>query len=70
MFGYMDMNMTLFHGFSMFIFWLVLFFIIFSLFNKKDSTEKKESALDILKKRLAKSEISKEEYEKLKKTIN
>ncbi|MGM0518924.1 MAG: SHOCT domain-containing protein [Campylobacterota bacterium] len=69
MFGYMDMNMTLFHGFSMFIFWLVFFFIIVSIFTKKEST-KNESALDILKKRLAKGEISKEEYDELKKTIN
>jgi len=67
MFGYMDMNMTIFHGLTMFIFWFVLFYILFSIFNEKGS--KKDTALDILKKRLAKGEISKEQFESMKSSI-
>lgn len=67
MFAYMDMSMTMFHGFAMFIFWIILFFILFSLINKKEN--KKDSAIDILKKRLAKGEITKEQYEEIKKTL-
>lgn len=68
MIGYMNMNMTLFHGIAMFIFWFVLIFLLFSIFTKENKKEK-ESALDILKKRLAKGEISKEQYEDIKKSI-
>ncbi|MGA1931729.1 SHOCT domain-containing protein [Arcobacter sp. YIC-464] len=67
MFAYMDMNMTIFHGFAMFIFWIIIFFILFSLLNKKE--HKKDSAIEILQKRLAKGEISKEQYEEIKKTL-
>tara|TARA_B100001063_G_C16745612_1_gene547303 strand:+ start:239 stop:445 length:207 start_codon:yes stop_codon:yes gene_type:complete len=67
MFGYMDMNMTLFHGLGMFIFWIIIFFLLFSIFGK-DKNEK-ESAVDILKKRLAKGEITKEQYEEIKKSL-
>ena len=67
MFAYMNMNMTLFHGLTMFIFWFVLFYILFSIFRDKE--DKEESALNILKKRYSKGEISKEQFEEMKKTI-
>ena len=66
MFGFMDMGMTMFHGFWMFIFWIILFFIIFSLFSKD---KENQSAIDILKKRFAKGDITKEEFESMKKTL-
>lgn len=43
------MNMTMFHGVGMLIFWLIIFFLIFSIFSK-DKDETKETPLDILKK--------------------
>lgn len=68
MFEYMNMNMTMFHGFGMLVFWVIVIFLFFSLFNNQKS-ENKETALDILKKRLAKGEITKEQFDSLKKTI-
>lgn len=68
MFEYMNMNMTMFHGLGMLIFWLIIFFLIFSLFLK-DKEEKKETPLDILKKRLARGEISVDEYNELKDSL-
>ncbi|AXH13036.1 SHOCT domain-containing protein [Halarcobacter bivalviorum] len=64
MFEYMNTNMTMFHGFTMLIFWFIIFFLLLSMFKKE-----KSSAIDILKKRLAKGEITKEEYKQMKKTL-
>jgi putative membrane protein len=64
MFDFMNMNMTLFHGFSMFIFWAIFFYLILSI-DKKE----KSSVIDILKKRLAKGEISQEQFESIKTTL-
>jgi uncharacterized membrane protein len=64
MFDFMNMNMTLFHGFSMFVFWAIFFYLIFSI-DKKE----KSSVIDILKKRLAKGEISQEQFESIKATL-
>ena len=64
MFDFMNMNMTLFHGFSMFIFWAIFFYLIFSI-DKKE----KSSVIDILKRRLAKGEISQEQFESIKATL-
>jgi len=68
MFDYMNMNMTMFHGFGMLIFWIIIFFLIFNIFLK-DKKISMEKPLDILKKRLAKGEITKEEYVNLKESI-
>ena len=68
MFEYMNMNMTMFHGLGMLIFWIIVFFLIFSAFSK-DKENEKETPLDILKKRLVKGEISKEEYISLKDSL-
>ncbi|WP_226896405.1 SHOCT domain-containing protein [Poseidonibacter ostreae] len=65
MFTYMNMNMTLFHGVAMFIFWFILVYLILSIFNEK----KDSSAIDILKKRFAKSEITKEQFDEMKKSL-
>ncbi len=64
MFEFMNMNMTLFHGFSMFIFWAIFFYLILSI-DKKE----KSSVIDILKKRLAKGEITQEQFESIKTTL-
>jgi len=64
MFDFMNMNMTLFHGFSMFIFWAIFFYLILSI-DKKE----KSSVIDILKKRLAKGEITQEQFESIKTTL-
>lgn len=64
MFDFMNMNMTLFHGFTMFIFWAIFFYLIFSI-DKKE----KSSVIDILKKRLAKGEITQEQFESIKTTL-
>lgn len=65
MFGHMDM--PLFHGFGMFVFWFIIIFILYKIFNKNN--DQKESAIDILKKRYAKGEITKEQFEEMKKTL-
>ena len=65
MFTYMNMNMTLFHGLGMFIFWFILIYLIFSLFKNDEDT----SAIDILKKRFAKGEITKEQFDEIKKSL-
>lgn len=68
MFEYMNMNMTIFHCLGMLIFWIIIFFLIFSIFSKEKDDEK-EKPIDILKRRLAKGEISKEEYKILKNSL-
>jgi len=54
-------------------FWLLIivgaFFVIKIMITGAGKREKSETALDILKKRYAKSEISREEYEKIKNDI-
>jgi len=70
---YSDYNhMNMFHGMGM-LFWFVIFIIIAMLamnfFKKSDYTLKKETPLDILKSRYAKGEISKEEFEEIRKDI-
>jgi len=57
-------------GFFMIIFWIcVIFVIVFALKNMFKGEHKPETALDILKKRYAAGEISKEEFEQMKKNI-
>jgi putative membrane protein len=63
-----DMNMWFFPGVGFVFFLTVFLYLLYVIFSsKKDKSS--ESALDILKKRLAKGEISKEEYEDLKEKI-
>jgi len=58
----------------MIIFWGMVIYLVVAFFNKnrRDSTDsdKKETTEEILKKRLARGEISVEEYEHLKKRLN
>ena len=64
MYGYMEM--TMFHGFFMLLFWGAIFYLIFSFSNKDTSSNE---ALSILKKRFANGDISKREYDNLKAII-
>ena len=59
-----------FHGFG-WIFWLLIIVLIFFLIRSaSDSSNKSDkSALDILKERYAKGEISKEDFEEKKKHL-
>lgn len=66
MFDYM--NITMFHGLGMLIFWLIIIFLFFSLF-RGNQDEHKDSALNILKRCLAKGNINKEQFDALKESI-
>lgn len=68
MFGFMNMNMTLFHGFGMLIFWAIIVFLIFSIFSNKDTKSENDTPIDILKKKFARGDISEEEYKSRKNT--
>jgi len=64
-------NFPFMHGFGgifMILFWVVLIFAIISLV-RKGSNNKKETSEEILKKRYARGEISKEEFERMKKDL-
>lgn len=52
----------------MILFWVLVIFIVVSLVKRTGSGEK-ETAEEILKKRYARGEISKEEFERMKKDI-
>lgn len=58
----------------MIVFWGVVIYLVIALFNKNRSdsrgSNKGESAEEILKKRYARGEISKEEFERIKKTLS
>ncbi|NQY19782.1 MAG: SHOCT domain-containing protein [Campylobacteraceae bacterium] len=53
----------------MFVFWIIFFYIISSIFRSNNNVNV-ESAFDILKKRLARGEISKEQFDDLRNHIN
>ncbi len=55
----------------MFIIWIALLVAVVLIFKDKlNIGSKQESALDILKKRYANGEISKEEFEQMKEDLN
>ncbi len=63
-------SMHSFIGGGMWIFWLILFVIIVLLVKVMGVPSKNsESAMELLKKRYANGEISKEEFEEIKKTL-
>lgn len=55
-------------GVLMILFWGVILFAVIALLKKSGSGEK-ETAEDILKTRYARGELSKEEFERMKKDI-
>ncbi len=56
--------------FNIVLFGLVVYFIVKFLRNTAGSSVNRDNPLDILKGRLAKGEITKEEFESLKRTIH
>jgi len=69
--GWIEDGMMHSYGFIYPVILLLLLIFLGSIFFKNLSNQKKEeSPADILNARLAKGEISAEEYEKLKKIIN
>lgn len=57
------------HGFGMILWWLlpivaIVLFIVW--INKQNPKQSQESVVDILKKRYAKGEITKEQFDKMK----
>ena len=52
------------------IFWVILIIVIYYLSNSQKRNRTSETPLDILKKRVAKGEITKEEFERLKESLN
>jgi putative membrane protein len=62
--------MGFFSGFGMILFWVAFIWLIVWLINKNKEPEKKETPLQILKERYAKGEITKKQYENMKKEIN
>ncbi|WP_298750377.1 SHOCT domain-containing protein [uncultured Arcobacter sp.] len=69
MFHFMNMNMTLLHGFGMLIFWGIIVFLIFSIFSNKENKYEKDTAINILKEKFASGDISEEEYKSKKKVL-
>jgi uncharacterized membrane protein len=63
----MNMQMNFSHGLIMLVFWSILIYLVLSLIPNNSKND--ISSLDILKKRLANGEITKEQYADLKKTI-
>ena len=64
-------NYPFFHGFGglfMILFWGIIIYIVIAFFKKGDG-EGEETAEDILKKRYARGEISKDEFERMKKDL-
>ena len=49
---------------------LIIIFVIMKMNNKRRNTPSEDSPLDILKKRYAKGEITKEQFEEMKRTLN
>lgn len=66
-------NSPFMHGFGgifMILFWILLIVLVFFLVKKSlTTTGDQETAQEILKKRYARGEISKEEFERMKKDI-
>ncbi|WP_040727394.1 SHOCT domain-containing protein [Thiomicrorhabdus sp. Kp2] len=56
-------------GGGMWLFWLVVLVVIFVLLRQFTPLSDKETALEVLKKRYAKGEIDKQEFEEKKKDL-
>lgn len=67
-FGYNGVGMGFGGGLFMILFWGIIIYIIISLV-RKPSGEQKESPEEILKNRYARGEITKEEFEAMKRHL-
>lgn len=69
--GYSMMGFGMGFGFIfMILFWGILIWLVITLINNTQSNKKEDDALSILKKRYASGEISKKQYEEMKKELN
>lgn len=69
--GYGMMGFGMGFGFLfMILFWGVVVWLVISLINAAQTSKKDEDALTILKRRYASGEISKKQYEEMKKELN
>lgn len=55
---------------SHFLFWLLIFFVVFSIFKRRRMDFHSKDAIEILKERYAKGEINKEQFDLMKKDIS
>jgi len=55
--------------FAWWVFWIVIVIIIYYLINKQVKRESSDSPLEILKKRFANGEITKDEFEESKQSL-
>ena len=58
-----------FHGVFMLLFWILVIYGIVMLVKRSPTSAGKNTALDILKERYAKGEITKEQFEGMKKDL-
>ena len=49
---------------------IIIIFVIMKMNNNRRNTPSEDSSLDILKNRYAKGEITKEQFEEMKRTLN
>lgn len=52
------------------LFWIVLVYVLVSIFRQSHHHSHREKPIDILKERYAKGEINKEQFESMKKDLN
>lgn len=72
MFGIFGLGWMLMGGVFMILFWVAVILLIVWLYKQikvPQAIAQTESALDLLKKRYAKGEITKEEFERMKKDL-
>ncbi len=68
--GYSMMGFGMGFGFIfMILFWGILIWLVITLINNAQSNKKEDDPLSILRKRYASGEISKKQYEEMKKEI-
>ena len=68
--GFYPSSMFGFGPILMIVFWVVLIYIVISIFRNSGHFHGKNNAMDILKERYVKGEITKEQFESMKKDLH